>query len=124
MKCITCSQPLPENLEEHPGYFARYSLEPDEDDPQDFTCEVDTLLHYIQSLSWALVTDEKNLEENDLHWIHQLIEDLSAEALRRLGLANDALDRRYERDHGQDEKQATPSGNGEQTWRAPAEKEG
>jgi len=82
MRCITCNQSLPAEMEEHPAYFAQYSLEPDEDDPQDFTCEVDNILHYIQSLSWALVTDERSLEENDLHWLHQLLEDLSEEALR------------------------------------------
>ncbi len=112
MKCVTCNQSLPKELEEHPGYFASYSLKPD------FTQEVNIILHYIKALSWALITNDKNLEENDLLWLHQLVNDLSAEALRRLEKANDALDRRYEREHGQGEEQAESSSNGGKVVRA------
>jgi len=97
MKCVTCSQPLPKEMKQHPGYLAQHGLKTEPDDVQDFVQEATTILRYLKALGWALM-DADGMDDNDLYWLHQLTEDLSAEALRRLAKANGALDRQYERE--------------------------
>ena len=105
--CITCQRPLAPVLKQadSPRYIAQHSLLPTADDGEEFALQVQTIMGYIRAVSTAAFWADKHIGEVISDTLFQLIEELSAEAERRLVLAMNAMGDLWERT----QNQATPT---------------
>jgi hypothetical protein len=101
LRCITCYQPLPQDVE-HIHYFSQCSLSPEDDDADGLLVEVQDLSRYMHTLFQLLFeANASSLDDQLLHNCHELALDLAEEATRRTALALDALRLREERQREQ-----------------------
>jgi hypothetical protein len=100
--CVTCQRALPDDLnaDDSPRYFAQSPLLPRRDDDYDFLTESVRITEFINAIGEALVFSEKEISDETYNSLFDLITELSAEALRRMKLARDAIEERWKCDHG------------------------
>jgi hypothetical protein len=93
--CVTCTRPLPADLtrEDAPRYIAQLALPPTSDDAYNFANEAQTLTHYVQAIAEVLGYASKEMDQETHDTLFALIEDLAAEAGRRLALSCAAAER-------------------------------
>src|SRR2546428_6438451 len=87
VQCVTCRQPVPEDIEEL-NYFAQTTTRPAADDVENFLAELRDLTEYIETLFVLLCNVNKSaLDESQLYSCHGLGWELALEAKRRVRLA-------------------------------------
>ena len=101
--CVTCQREFLDDLkaDDAPRYFAQGPLLPRSDDAHDFKDEANTIVSYIESVSYVTRYSQE-VEDERYKTILELLLHLSEEAQRRLELCDAALREIWTRDHGTD----------------------
>jgi hypothetical protein len=104
-RCTSCLQAIPEDQEQN--VIARYGLRPRSDEARNFVYEAQHLTRYVNAVAQACYMSPKELSDDALYWIHQLMDVLTEEVNHRLERAQEAFDIVWRRE--QEAKKAHPT---------------
>lgn len=94
-RCTSCLQSIPEDDKQE--LFASYSTRPKSDEADNFIAEAQTILRYASAVA-DMCNEAGQKGEDTLYELHQLLGELTDEALRRLERAQEALAIVWERE--------------------------
>ena len=103
-RCTSCLQPLPKDKEQN--VIAMSFLRPQSDDTHNFIEEAQNLIHYANAAAVMCIEAEKK-SADVVYSLHQLVDELTEEANRRLERAQEALEIIWERE--EKAKKASPT---------------
>jgi hypothetical protein len=103
-RCTSCLQALAEDDRQH--LFGSYGTQPKSDEADNFVSEAQTIIRYASAVADMCNEAEKKSEET-VYRLHQLMGELTDEALRRLERAQEALGIVWEQE--EEAKKAAPT---------------
>lgn len=94
-RCTSCLQAIPENMDQH--LFGSYGTRPRSDEAHNFVSEAQNLTRYAHAVAGLCHAANHRIIDEVLIDLHELMAELTEEALRRLERAQEALTIVWER---------------------------